>query len=457
MQRVFVVDTDKKPLSPCAPARARMLLRKGKAAVYRREPFTIILKYGIEEPVPPVELRIDSGSRTTGIALVGKCKKGDQVVWACELEHRGLAVRDALTSRRAIRRGRRNRHTRYRQPRFNNRTRPAGWLPPSLMSRVNNVVTWSGKILALAPVASIAVETVRFDTQALQNPEISGVEYQRGTLFGYEVREYLLEKWGRKCAYCGVENVKLSIDHIIPKEPIRGPHGTDRISNLTIACIPCNKDKNNKPVEEFLAGKPEILRKILAQAKKPLIDAAAINATRYAIGNALKSLNVPVSFWSGGRTKFNRVRQDYPKAHWIDAACVGEAGGTVFLKPDMQVLKVKACGHGSRQMCRMDRYGFPRTKAKGLRLVNGFRTGDIVKAVVPTGKKAGEYSGRIAVRRSGSFNIATASGTVQGVNHRHCVILHRSDGYNYSIIKRQEETVLLPMAKARGIRAANLG
>jgi len=320
-----------------------MLLRKGKAAVYRREPFTIILKYGIEEPVPPVELRIDPGSRTTGIVVVGKCKKGDQVVWACELD---------------------------RQPRFNNRTRSAGWLPPSLMSRVNNVVTWAGKILALVPVASIAVETVRFDTQALQNPEISGVEYQRGTLFGYEVREYLLEKWGRKCAYCGVENVKLSIDHIIPKEPIRGPHGTDRISNLTIACFPCNEDKKNRPVEEFLAGKPEVLRKILAQAKKPLIDAAAVNATRYAIGNELRNLNVPVSFWSGGRTKFSRVRQDYPKAHWIDAACVGEAGGTVFLKPDMQVLKVKACGHGSRQMCRMDRYGFPRTKAKGLRLVN---------------------------------------------------------------------------------------
>ena len=77
MQRVFVVDTNKKPLSPCTPARARMLLRKGKAAVYRREPFTIILKYEIEEPVPPVELRIDPGSRTTGIVVVGKCKKGD--------------------------------------------------------------------------------------------------------------------------------------------------------------------------------------------------------------------------------------------------------------------------------------------------------------------------------------------------------------------------------------------
>jgi 5-methylcytosine-specific restriction endonuclease McrA len=197
-----------------------MLLRKGKAAVYRREPFTIILKYEIEEPVPPVELRIDPGSRTTGIVVVGKCKKGDQVVWACELEHRGLAVRDALTSRRAIRRGRRNRHTRYRQPRFDNRSRSAGWLPPSLMSRVNNVVTWAGKLNRIVPVASIAVETVRFDTQALQNPEISGVEYQRGTLFGYEVREYLLQKWGRKCAYCGAENVQLEIEHIIPKKPI---------------------------------------------------------------------------------------------------------------------------------------------------------------------------------------------------------------------------------------------
>jgi len=434
-----------------------MLLRKGKAAVYRREPFTIILKRGIEETVPSVELRIDPGSRTTGIAVVGKSQRGDKVLWAGELEHRGLAIRDALTARRSLRRNRRNRKSRYRQPRFNNRTRPDGWLPPSLMSRVDNVVTWAGKIAKYAPVASIAVETVRFDTQALQNPEISGIEYQRGTLFGYEVREYLLEKWGRKCAYCGAENVPLEIEHIIPKNPIRGPHGTDRISNLTIACVPCNVRKGNKPVEEFLAGKPEVLRKILAQAKKPLIDAAALNATRYATGNALKALNVPVSFWSGGRTKFNRVRQDYPKAHWIDAACVGEDGGKVFLKPDMQVQKVKACGHGSRQMCRMDRYGFPRTKAKGLRIANGFRTGDIVKAVVPTGKKAGEYSGRVAVRTSGSFNITTASCTVQGVSHKHCVILHRADGYNYSIIKGKEETALLPMPKGRGIRAAICG
>jgi len=432
LQRVFVVDTNKKPLSPCTPARARMLLRKGKAAVYRREPFTIILKYEIEEPVPPVELRIDPGSRTTGIVVVGKCKKGDKVVWACELEHRGLAVRDALTSRRAIRRGRRNRHTRYRQPRFNNRTRPAGWLPPSLMSRVNNVVTWSGKILALAPVASIAVETVRFDTQALQNPEISGIDYQRGTLFGYEVREYLLEKWGRKCAYCGAENVQLEIEHIVPKKPIRGPHGTDRISNLTIACVPCNEDKGNKPIEEFLAGKPEVLRKIRAQAKKPLIDAAAINATRYAIGNALKSLNVLVSFWSGGRTKFNRSKQDYPKAHWIDSACVGEAGGQVFLKPDMQALKVKACGRGTRQVVKSDKYGFPRTAAGRIKRVHGFQTGDMVTLNQTTGKYAGLHYGRMAgIRATGMLDIKTLAGLKITSRHDRFQIVQKADGYAY--------------------------
>jgi len=433
LQRVFVVDTNKKPLSPCTPARARMLLRKGKAAVYRREPFTIILKYEIEEPVPPVELRIDPGSRTTGIVVVGKCKKGDKVVWACELEHRGLAVRDALTSRRAIRRGRRNRHTRYRQPRFDNRSRSAGWLPPSLMSRVNNVVTWAGKLNRIVPVASIAVETVRFDTQALQNPEISGVEYQRGTLFGYEVREYLLQKWGRKCAYCGAENVQLEIEHIIPKKPIRGPHGTDRISNLTIACVPCNKEKDNWPVEEFLSGKPEVLRKILAQAKKPLIDAAAINATRYAIGNALKALNVPVSFWSGGRTKFNRVRQDYPKAHWIDAACVGEAGENVLLKPNMQVLKVKACGRGTRQVVKSDKYGFPRTAAGRIKRVRGFQTGDMVTLNQTTGKYAGLHYGRMAgIRATGMFDIKTLAGLKITSKHDRFQIVQKADGYAYA-------------------------
>lgn len=154
-----------------------------------------------------IELRVDPGSKTTGLALVTEFKRGSRVIFGANLSHRSQAVRDALKSRRCLRRLRRARNTRYRAPRFLNRTRPKGWLPPSLRSRVDNVQSWGNKLIRFTPLSSVAVETVRFDMQKMENPEISGVEYQQGELMGYEVREYLLEKWGRRCAYCGKDGV----------------------------------------------------------------------------------------------------------------------------------------------------------------------------------------------------------------------------------------------------------
>jgi hypothetical protein len=119
-----------------------------------------------------------------------------------------------------------------------------------------------------------------------------------------------------------------------------------------------------------------------------------------------------------------------PKAHWIDAACVGHNTPEKLDTTNIKPLLVKAVGHNSRQMCRMDKYGFPRTSAKASRTVKGFRTGDLVKAVVPKGKKQGVHVGKVAVRSSGSFNIVTAQGTVQGISYRHCRSLHRADGYS---------------------------
>jgi hypothetical protein len=174
-------------------------------------------------------------------------------------------------------------------------------------------------------------------------------------------------------------------------------------------------------------GFPDIQKQVLRHLK----DVAAVNATRYTICNSLKVLGLPISFWSGGMTKFNRTRQHYPKDHWIDASCIGESGALVRLDPNMQVLQVKACGHGSRQMCRMDRFGFPRTSAKGIRMVKSFITGDLVKVVVPSGKKTGTYIGRVAVRTSGYFNVSTLDGIVQGISYRDCSMFHRSDGYSY--------------------------
>ena len=430
--RVFVLDTNRRPLSPCHPARARELLRKGKAAVFRRVPFTIILKYAPSGNPAEVKVKIDPGSRTTGMALVMERRGMDEVVWASELGHRGLEVKAKLDKRRALRRGRRSRKTRYRAPRFLNRRRKEGWLPPSLESRVYNVVTWVKRLHRLSPVAGLSMELVKFDTQAMQAPETRSVEYQQGTLYGYEVREYLLEKWGHRCAYCGAENVPLEIDHVVPRS--RG--GSNRVSNLTLACHDCNQKKGSRPIEEFLCRKPEVLRKVLSQAKMPLKDAAAVNATRWALLERLKVTGLSVECGTGGRTKYNRTTQGYPKKHWIDAACVGKSGEDVRLAPDLNVLSIEAMGRGNRQMCRMDRYGFPRTGPKSIRTVHGFRTGDLVRAVVPNGRHAGAYRGRVAVRASGSFRI----GDTDGVSWRHCYRLQYGDGYQYSI----------PQPKGRG-------
>ncbi|MEA5542798.1 RNA-guided endonuclease IscB [Limnoraphis robusta Tam1] len=420
---VFVLDTNKRPLYPVHPGTARHLLNQGKASLFRRYPFTIILKEACPDPpVQNLELKLDPGSKTTGIAI----KQGNKVIFGAELQHRGQQIKDALLSRRQLRRGRRNRKTRYRKARFLNRTRPDGRLAPSLQHRVDTVLTWVNRFCRLAPIGSIAQELVRFDLQLMQNPEISGVQYQQGELQGYEVREYLLEKWNRKCAYCGVENVPLEIEHIQPSS--KG--GSDRVSNLSLACNPCNQAKGNQDIREFLAGLPELLNPILKQAKSPLKDAAAVNSTRWALFNALKATGLPIRTGTGGQTKFNRTRLNLPKTHWLDAACVGQIDSLEILasKP----LLIAAKGHGTRQMCGTDKYGFPARHRSRVQVHKGFQTGDIVAATVTTGKKIGSYVGRVLCRASGSFDIATKAGRVAGVSHKYCNPIHRKDGYGYT-------------------------
>ncbi|NWH03551.1 RNA-guided endonuclease IscB [Desulfobacter latus] len=425
---VFVLDTNKKPQNPVHPAKARLLLTEGKAAVFRQFPFTIILKEKVLDVASnPLRIKIDPGSRETGIAVIND--DSGEIVFAMELRHRGQQIKNNLESRRAIRRSRRNRKTRYRKPRFDNRTRAEGWLPPSLKSRVHNIETWVKRLCRFCNIQAISMELVRFDMQKIQNPEISGVEYQQGELMGYEVREYLLEKWDRTCAYCGKTDIPLEIEHIVPKS--KG--GSNRISNLTLACTACNRKKGNKPLELFLSRKPGLLKRIQKQSRVPLKDAGAVNATRWDLFRTLKKTGLPVETGSGGLTKFNRTTRGLHKTHWLDAACVGESTPEKMFQVDKTVLIVKADGHGSRQMCRVNKFGFPRTTAKSTeKKVKGFQTGDIVKAVVTSGKKVGTYTGRVAVRKSGSFNIKTVDKTVQGISWKYCRLLHASDGYSYN-------------------------
>jgi 5-methylcytosine-specific restriction endonuclease McrA len=462
---VFVVDTEYRPLSPCHPARARRLLTEGKAAVGRRYPFTIILKRVVTDGRPaPLRVKIDpasdisprlkpgaSRSRTprhdapgrepkltssitswreeckgtvipmpegrgpmaqngklTGLALLND--HTGRVAWAAELTHRSQRIRDTLWARKVLRHGRRQRHSRYRPVRFNNRSRPDGWSPPSLESRISNVVTWVKGPQRLVPIGALSQEVARFDTQLMEKPEISGAECQQGELASYEAREYLLEKFGRKCAYCGAAGLPLQIDPVVAKA--RG--GSHRVSNLTIACDRCNDAKGAQTAAEF--GYPDVQ----ARARRSPLDAAAVNASRWVLFHRRQATGLPVEVGPGGGTKWTRSRRGLPKAHWIDALCAGssmpEQSQTVGIVPQLST----AMGRYSRQMCRTNAYGFPDKAPRATSVVAGMRTGDMVRAVAPAASiKVGVYVGRLAVRATGSCNIKTGVGRVEGIHIRY--------------------------------------
>jgi 5-methylcytosine-specific restriction endonuclease McrA len=278
-------------------------------------------------------------------------------------------------------------------------------------------MTWVNRLTRFAPIGELTQELVRFDMQKMENPEISGVEYQQGTLYGYEVKEYLLEKWGRKCAYCGAENRPLEVEHIRQKS--KG--GPDRVSNLTLACTPCNQKKDNHPVEVFLAKKPDLLAKIKKQAKAPLRDAAAVNSTRWALFRALDATGLTVAVGTGGQTKFNRKQLGWDKAHWLDAAAVGEVG-ELRLATEKPLL-VACKGQGGRKKAALNKFGYP-IRHNTLRPMFGWRSGDV-------GRCEGQV-GRVTPRATKSFCLTPAEGKPFSRNMKHFERLHRFDGYAYA-------------------------
>lgn len=427
---VFVLDRHKKPLMPCTEKRARLLLARKRARVHRLHPFTtrLVDRRQAESALQPLRLKLDPGSQRTGMALVRELTPGThEVLHLADLEHRGARIRQRLAQRRAYRRRRRGANLRYRAPRCFNRRRRKGWLAPSLQHRVETVATWVARYRRWAPITALTLEHVRFDAQALVNPAIQGMEYQQGTLAGYELREYLLEKWGRQCAYCGMAGLPLQVEHITPKSL----GGSDRVSNLTLSCGPCNNRKGNQPVVAFLAKQPNRLAQLLAQAQAPLTDAAAVNATRWAIWRRLTTAGLPLEAASGGRTKWNRTRFGIRKTHALDAVCAGVVDQVT--KWQCPVLTIRGTGRESHQRTRLTAHGFPRGILMRQKAVQGFRTGDLVRATVPTGVHAGIHTGRVAVRATGNFNIQTPTATMQEIRARHCQLLQRADGYAYAL------------------------
>jgi 5-methylcytosine-specific restriction endonuclease McrA len=440
-KNVFVLSKNKKPLMSCTEQRAWRLIRSGKAVINRKIPFTIRLLQRLDGDTQPVEIKIDPGSKCTGVALdrvvtslktTGIGGKEIEALLLAQLNHRGKQISDNLTKRAGYRKGRRSRNLRYRKPRFNNRvsTKKKGWLAPSLKHRVDSTENLVIKLSKLIPITKIYVESVKFDVQRMEDPNIWGKGYQQGTLHGYTIREHLLNKWGRKCAYCGKKG-RLEVDHIHPKS--KG--GSDRIDNLTLACRECNQAKDNQLPEVWLDDRPTLLKKIQEKAVTDYKDAAAVNTTNKALIERLKTLakklGIAGADYDGVQTSRNRSKLGIPKDHCLDALCVGKVK-KISGWEDMEVLHIDCTGRGQYRRTNVDSNGFPRSYLPRTKQFFGFATGDIVKAVIPKGKTAGTYVGRITVRTTGSFWMRTKEGTIVSPNHKNCTLLQRNDGYSYS-------------------------
>ena len=422
---VFVLDKSKKPLDMVSNAKARILLKNKLAVVAKVYPFTIRLRdnsCGSKNKAYTVKL--DPGSKTTGIAITDD---KDAVVMLAELEHRGHIIKKNLNSRRAVRRSRRQRNTRYREARFLNRTRPEGWLAPSVRSRADNIINFIRKYKKFINITKVMIESVSFDvTQMSSEAKLYGTDYQQGPLYQNKLGDFIFSRSNGKCSYCGAKAEE--VDHIIP----RSKGGTNSVNNLTATCRGCNEKKYNLTLKAF--GKLMNRDYSHLEPKKLPKDAAIVQSARNYMVREIAKLVSNTTTYDAWLTKYNRDELGLPKEHYYDALSVGNTQDYKFLTD--KILQISAQGRDSRQMCRMDKFGFPRTSPKGSKSVKGFQTGDIVKAVVPTGSKRGEYFGRVVVRSYGYFSIKTRDYLVQGIGYKYCHLIQRNDGYSYNYKER---------------------
>ena len=301
---VYVVNKNGKPLMPTSPAKARRLLKAGKAKVVKRSPFTIQLIYGSSGYKQDIKLGVDTGYKHVGLSAVSDAKE----LFRSEVELR-TDIPKLLSERRQYRRTRRNRLW-YRKQRFLNRGIKAGWLAPSVQHRLDSHIKAVDFVKSILPVTEITVEAAAFDIQEIKNPDISGVEYQNGVQKNFwNVREYVLYRDGHTCQHCGKSNTVLNVHHIESRQT-----GGDRPDNLITLCESCHKAYHKGKIElkikKHKAFKAETVMSIL----------------RWKIVNKLRELGNTVSITYGYLTKSARIALKLDKSHSNDAFCI--AGGS---------------------------------------------------------------------------------------------------------------------------------
>ena len=386
---VYVLSKTGQPLMPTENhAKVRVLLKQQKAKIVHRCPFTIQLLYDSTDYTQPVSLGIDAGSRHIGVSATTETK----VLYEVDVTLRNDIV-DLLSTRREARRARRNRKTRYRKPRFNNRTRKDGWLAPSIQQKVDTHLTVVRKVTEILPVISITVETASFDIQKIKNPAISGTGYQQGEQLDFwNVREYVLFRDGHKCQCCKGKSKDsvLNVHHIESRKT-----GGNAPNNMITLCETCHKGYHNGTVS---------LPKNIRRGMK-FNDAAFMGVMRWAFFNRVKEtyepLGIMVNMTYGYITKNTRIDHNLPKDHFIDARCISGhpdavSNGTVFYQKKVR------CHNRQLHKQKILKGGI-RKRNQAPYLVKGFRLFEKVK-----------YRGKqyfiFGRRSSGFFDIRTLNG-----------------------------------------------
>ena len=418
---VYVINKNGKPLMPCQPRKARILLRNGKAKVVRREPFTIQLLYGSSGYKQDVSLGIDAGSKHVGASA----STAKEEIYASQTELRGGDIVKLLSTRRELRCSRRNRKTRYRKARFLNRVsrKHKGWLAPSIESKIAAHLRIVEDIHKILPITKITIETASFDIQRIKNPEISGEEYQQGEQMGFwNVREYVLFRDEHKCQCChGKSKDKiLNVHHIESRKT-----GGDAPNNLITLCETCHTGYHKGTV------------KLPAKIKRGMSfrDTAFMGIMRWAFYRKLKSLYGNVHMTYGYLTKNTRIRNNIAKSHCADAFCI--AGNINAKRLPYYFLQKQVRRHNrqihKQKICK----GNKRKLNQSAYLVKGFRLFDKVRH---NGKDCFIF-GR---RSSGYFDLRRLDGT----------IIHRSASWKNLRLLRVKNSMIIEKEVNAGIPPA---
>lgn len=446
---IFVLDKNKRPLGFASEKRAKQMLANGDAVVHCIAPFVIRHKTKDARLCDAHEFRIkiDPGSKETGIAITDL--KGN-VYFKMILKHRGQQIVDNLESRTGNRKNRRARNTGYRRCKFKKNqktkgTHPDGWLPPSVSSIEHNIIHWVKKLMKWVNIVECYIEDVKFDFQKMANPDIQGVEYQHNTREGKTIREYLLEKYGYTCQYCGgaTGDKRMEVEHIVSKS--NGGHS--RLDNLTIACSKCNRLKGNRNLDVFFDDvknsddevdkkRAERIEKFLnGEIYKPKNYGAWVNSYHKRLIADVEHLGLKNIVLSDGvTTMLNRLSHKIEKEHYNDAICIGDIPNE-FNDYTTVAYVITAKGRGNRIKGKPNSCGIlSKNNIHREKTFAGFQTGDLCKITIPNGKYKGEYVARVAIRHNGQFDFRN-NGKRITTNYKNCKVLQRGNGYDYPMVK----------------------